>query len=231
MVMIVKAGVPKLKPSLKDVFQRVDAQSCPFLYNFHLHTVCSDGQLQPEDLIQQAIQHGLSDLAITDHHTVNGYNAAREYLGNRPEQPTTQQAPLPRLWSGVEITATLLAVEVHILGYGFELDHPSLQPYLQGYSLSGKACQANRVISALHDAGGLTVLAHPARYKRPFTELIPAAVHAGIDGVETYYGYGNSDPWQPSPQQTAAVGELGNCYGLLHSCGTDTHGSDIRKRL
>ena len=44
---------------LKQVFQTIDADSCPWSYNFHMHTVYSEGKLQPEALIEQAVTIGL----------------------------------------------------------------------------------------------------------------------------------------------------------------------------
>lgn len=79
--------------------------------------------------------------------------------------------------------------------------------------------------------GGLAVLAHPARYRRSPEDLIPAAAALGIDGVETYYGYDNSDPWKPSPKQTEEIRHLADLHGLMHTCGTDSHGFKISKRL
>jgi hypothetical protein len=87
------------------------------------------------------------------------------------------------------------------------------------------------VIVALHQAGGLAVLAHPERYRRSAAELIPVAAHLGIDGVETYYAYGNPEPWQPSPNQTQKVKQLSATYNLLNTCGTDTHGLNLLRRL
>lgn len=65
---------------LQQVFQTINAESCPRCFNFHMHTVHSDGRLQPEALIEQAIAIGLQGLAITDHHTVSGYKAAYQWL-------------------------------------------------------------------------------------------------------------------------------------------------------
>ncbi|NER51249.1 MAG: PHP domain-containing protein, partial [Symploca sp. SIO1A3] len=63
--------------ALKKVWENIQPDSCPYFYNFHMHTRCSDGQLEPEELIQQAISIGLKGLAITDHHSVAGYFAAQ----------------------------------------------------------------------------------------------------------------------------------------------------------
>lgn len=218
-------GFNQLPSDLVAVFRRINAHNCPHLYNFHLHTIASDGQLSPETLVQQALEVGLIDFAITDHHSVRGYYAAQACLKQR-EFPHK-----PRLWSGIEITATLLDVEVHILGYGFNPTHPGLAPYLQGTAPRGIAATAKVVIAQLHQAGAITVLAHPARYKRPATELIPAAVELGIAGVETYYAYGNPRPWAPTPETMDLVGGFAQRYDLLETCGTDTHGPSILCRI
>ena len=215
---------------LKQVFQTINAESCPLSFNFHMHTVYSDGRLQPEALIQQAIAIGLKGLAITDHHTIAGYQIAHRWLenwklSNRPE------IPAPQLWSGVEINALLLGIEVHILGYAFDPAHPCLAPYLQRHAASGEDYQAANVIAAIHQAGGLAVLAHPARYKRSHFDLIPAAAQVGIDGVETYYAYNNPNLWQPSPKETPQVQQLAAIDNLLSTCGTDTHGFSLLQRL
>lgn len=227
--------LPSVRPTsqdvsaLREVFQSLNSESCPHSYNFHMHTVCSDGQLHPEALIEQAIAIGLQGLAITDHHTVNGYWRAQTHLNQRQE--THPEQPAPHLWTGIEINADLLGVEVHILGYGFDPDHKRLLTYLQRQSPTGVDYLAENVIATLHEAGGLAVLAHPARYRRSAAELIPAAAHLGIDGIETFYAYTNPLPWQPSPYQTAEVARLGAEYGLLNTCGTDTHGLDLLRRL
>jgi predicted metal-dependent phosphoesterase TrpH len=214
--------------ALKDVWRAIHPHSCPYHYNFHLHTACSDGQLTPENLIQQAVAIGLKGMAITDHHSVRGYQAAQDWLNENSHQ---SDRSLPSLWTGIEVTSELMGTEIHLLGYAFEPEHPTLQPYLQGHRPQGREAFAERVIDALHSAGGLVILAHPARYRRPADELIPAAVELGIDGVEAYYAYNNPKPWQPSIRETQQVTKLSELYGLFNTCGTDTHGASILQRI
>ncbi|MGF1601703.1 MAG: PHP domain-containing protein [Thermosynechococcaceae cyanobacterium] len=212
--------------SLMEVFQSIEADSCPSRYNFHLHTHCSDGQLQPEELMEQAVAVGLEDLAITDHHSIEGYKVAQHWLA---AQPTEQK--LPTLWIGAEITALLAQTDVHILAYDFDADAPALQTYLQGHRIEeDHISDARCVIDAIHAAQGLAVLAHPARYKRSPETLVAAAADLGIDGLETYYCYKSSDPWRPSPGSTDLMQQLTERYRLLRTCGTDTHGVDICQR-
>lgn len=212
---------------LRSVWEKIDTFSCPNHYNFHLHTNCSDGQLTPEALVEQALSIGLQGFTITDHHSVKGFHRANSYLARQYQS----HHRLPYLWSGIEITSELNGTNIHILGYGFNPDSQSLQKYLTGEAPTGKEAQAKRVIDTLHEAGGLVVLAHPARYRRSAKELIPEAFDLGIDGVETYYAYGNPQPWQPSEKQTATVKNLAYKYNLYKTCGTDTHGDNILVRL
>ncbi len=214
---------------LKSIWETINFASCPRFYNFHLHTIASDGQLTASALVQQAVSLGLKGFAITDHHSVDGYRQAEQYLCAIGSE--NGSINLPHLWTGVEITSKLLEVEVHLLGYGFDPEHPSLNLYLQGDKPQGNNAEAKQVIDSIHQAGGLVVLAHPERYRRSGEQLIPAAAELGIDGVETYYAYNNSQVWQPSPGKTQRVQALAEKYHLFSTCGTDSHGLSITQRI
>ncbi|KAF3889768.1 MULTISPECIES: PHP domain-containing protein [Nostocales] len=223
------AEVSTSREQLKYIFQSINALSCPMSFNFHMHTVHSDGKLQPSALMEQAVTIGLKGLAITDHHSISGYQAAQNWLEQwRWNNPG---ANVPQLWTGVEINANLLNTEVHILGYAFDIEQPSIKPYIQRKATTGEHHQAANVISAIHEAGGLAVLAHPARYRRSHFDLIPAAADAGIDGVESFYAYNNPNPWKPSARESEQVQQLASEYSLFNSCGTDTHGLSLLHRL
>jgi predicted metal-dependent phosphoesterase TrpH len=214
---------------LQSVWETIDFNSCPYSYNFHMHTICSDGQLTPSFLVQQAMEIGLKGLAITDHHSIDGYLDAQAILDKLSLKNHLNN--LPHLWTGVEITAEIDEVQVHILGYGFAPEHPALDAYLQGTAPQGKAAKAKNVIKSIHQAGGVVVLAHPERYRRSASYLIPLAANLGIDGVETYYAYNNPPIWTPSPVQTRQVQQLASKYKLYNTCGTDSHGLNLLKRI
>jgi predicted metal-dependent phosphoesterase TrpH len=180
--------------------------------------------------MEQAVEIGLQGLAITDHHAISGFYTAQDWLESANSR--RQEADrLPKLWTGVEITALLLDTEVHMLGYGFDPAHEAIEVYLQGDRPQGEAALAQSAIGALHEAGGLAVLAHPERYRRPARELIPVAAELGIDGVETYYAYNNPKPWKPSDRETQQVADLAQRHALYSTCGTDTHGHSLLQRL
>lgn len=214
--------------NLKKVWENLDANSCPRQYNFHMHTIASDGKLTPQNLVQQVIELGLQGFAITDHHSVAGYLQAQTYLDRLKNEGYGEQLTL---WTGMEITSQLLGVDVHILGYGFDPHHYSLKPYLNSCRPLGEDAEAQKVINSIHQAGGLAVLAHPHRYRRSAQDLVAAIAPMGIDGLEVYYAYGNPNPWQPSQRRTASAQHLAEKYNLLGTCGTDTHGKNLLQRI
>ena len=205
---------------LARVLRSVGPGCCPGRVNLHCHSLHSDGSLAAAELARQALGLGLEHLAITDHHSVAGHAAAAAVFA---EADAAGQA-VPVLWRGVEISCLLDGCLVHVLGLGFGPDHASLEPYLSGAAATGAALRVEAVREAIAAAGGLALLAHPARYRLPHGRLIASAAQAGLDGAEAWYDYEQQPRWRPSPLVCEAIAaDLGD-RGLLLSCGTDTHG-------
>jgi predicted metal-dependent phosphoesterase TrpH len=78
--------------------------------DLHIHTTCSDGRLEPLQVVDVAINSKLSAFSITDHDTIEGYIQAKEYAKEHEIE----------LIPGVELTASMDEKEVHILGYYFD---------------------------------------------------------------------------------------------------------------
>lgn len=217
---------PRHDHPLAAVLASVTPTCCPNRLNFHCHTTHSDGSLGPEQLAGQAIAIGLEHLAVTDHHAIAGSQRVAAAL----EEARQRGQVVPTLWRGVEISCLLEGCLVHVLALGFAAEHPSLEPYLQGSSVVGPALQAEQVLGAIRAAGGLALLAHPARYRLPFATLIAAAAELGFDGAETWYDYQMQPRWQPTPLVCEAIARDLCRRGLLQSCGTDTHGLALHGR-
>jgi len=206
---------------LTAVLRQVDAGSCPGRLNFHCHTLHSDGSLSASELALQARRLGVEHLAITDHHRHDAHGEAVVALSDGSGDPGGSG---PLLWRGVEISCLLEGCLVHVLALGFADDHPSLHPYLQGAAVVGPDLQARAVVAAIRAAGGLALLAHPARYRLPHQRLIAAAASLGFDGAEAWYDYAMATRWAPTPLICDAIAADLRERGLLMSCGTDTHG-------
>jgi predicted metal-dependent phosphoesterase TrpH len=211
---------------LTTVLRQVGPETCPTRFNFHCHTLCSDGSLAPEALAAQALAVGLEHLAVTDHHALGAHaNIAALFERERDDGRTA-----PSLWRGVEISCLLEGCLVHVLGLGFGPDTASLEPYLQGQSVVGPGLRAGAVVEAIRAAGGLALLAHPARYRLPHQRLIAAAAELGMDGGEAWYDYTMGQHWSPTPLVCEAIAADLAKRGLLQSCGTDTHGLALHGR-
>jgi predicted metal-dependent phosphoesterase TrpH len=210
--------------ALKQAFGKIDENSCPRRYNFHMHTIASDGKLTPEALMTQAVEIGLQGMAITDHHSIGGFIKAIEWLDKF-------DAPNLHLWTGIEVTAYIDNIDVHILGYGFNPEAKELSPYLTGREPRGVDARVDRTVAAIHAAGGLAILAHPARYRRKPETIVPMAIAMGIDGLEAYYAYKNPFPWVPSYPETTQIQAFAKESNIYTTCGTDTHGLNLLQRL
>jgi hypothetical protein len=76
------------------------------------------------------------------------------------------------------------------------------------------------VVSAVHEAGGLALLAHPVQLGFDDATLgraVRALIRDGLDGLEVYHA-------DHTPEQTRAYMALAKDLGLLISGGSDFHG-------
>ena len=211
---------------LREILSSIGPKSCPKICNFHSHTTFSDGSLSPTELIIQATEKELSHIAVTDHHTTDAFPEMYQWLKEQKDQALTP----PFLWTGIEITCLLRKCLVHVLGLDIDLTSTSLNIYRNGESAIGQDLEAKSVVRAIHDAGGLAILAHPARYRLNYNILIDEAYINNFDGAEAWYDYSYSEVWKPSPIICDSINNKLRNLGMLSTCGTDTHGYDLNSR-
>lgn len=77
------------------------------MIDLHIHTTASDGEFSPTEIVNKAINIGLTHIAITDHDTVNGLNEAISYGKDKDI----------KIIPGVELNAKVDLGQMHILGY------------------------------------------------------------------------------------------------------------------
>jgi len=90
------------------------------LIDLHTHTTASDGRCAPAELVERAAAAGVKVLAVTDHDTV----AACQSVGAACATSGIEFVP------GIEVTAVRDGVDVHTLGYFFDVASPSLSRFL-----------------------------------------------------------------------------------------------------
>jgi 3',5'-nucleoside bisphosphate phosphatase len=88
--------------------------------DLHTHTTASDGRDTPADLVARAASAGVTTLAVTDHDTVAGCDAAAAACA---------KAGMTFI-SGIEITAMKAGGDIHVLGYFFNRESASLRAFL-----------------------------------------------------------------------------------------------------
>jgi predicted metal-dependent phosphoesterase TrpH len=103
----------------------------------HAHTLASDGMVSAEDLVRAAAAAGVAVLCITDHDTLGATEQAVE-LGASLGVEVVR---------GEEVT-TAMPSGTHIVGLFLE------RPVRMGMSMED-------TVDAIHDQGGLAILAHP----------------------------------------------------------------------
>lgn len=83
--------------------------------DLHMHSTASDGVFAPDELMRRAAGLGFTHVALTDHDSMAGLALARE----------TAQALGMTLIPGVELSCGAQK-EIHVLGYGFDLENEAL---------------------------------------------------------------------------------------------------------
>ncbi len=89
--------------------------------NLHIHSVFSDGTLEPEEIFKRGISEGLELISITDHDTIDAW------LNFVPAKTKTL-----KYITGLEIN-TNFHDNFHILGYGIDIDNKFLLGKLEEY--------------------------------------------------------------------------------------------------
>lgn len=126
-------------------------------FDLQVHTDASPcSRATPADVVSAAVDAGLDGIAITNHDTLDGFEAV-----NRRSPSFLTVIP------GVEVTTTA----GHLLALGVRSVPPKGDPIA--------------VIDAIHRQGGVAVLSHPFdRLREHYADQLEAIASA-VDGVET----------------------------------------------
>lgn len=189
--------------------------------NLHIHSTFSDGKVAAKTLVEQAKAKGLRHIAISDHNTLNAY-LETDILNEDIIIPA------------IEFDCWFGNVFLHMLGYGIDVNNKELQSLCAKTKRGTEADwirifsfrHPKQVIKAIHDAGGLAVLAHPACC---FTltgldRLVKKLAKLGLDGLEVYYPYPRHRGFIKF-HTAKKVEKLADKYNLIKTGGTDEHGN------
>lgn len=172
-----------------------------------------------------------SQLAYVSKQRKLAFEALGFYLDDAALQELGAQSYWPEEWPPEYFAQLLLASEEY-------KSHPLLEAYRPGGARStnplacfywdfcgqGSPCfiptefpEAEEIVSLIHSAGGIAVLAHPGVNLQGKEALFPEIISLGIDGVEAYSSY-------HKPETNAFYAGETRAHGLFVSCGSDYHG-------
>lgn len=110
--------------------------------DLHTHTTASDGQDTPAELVNFAVQQGISVLGVTDHDTIDAL----------AEVQTHADAAGIALIPGVELSTTVDRAEVHVLGYFVDINDDGFTGALAQLAAS-RVNRIERMIEKLQNLG------------------------------------------------------------------------------
>ena len=184
--------------------------------NLHIHTNLSDGEGDFAQIINSAKNQNYKLISITDHNTVEAHQLIKD----------------PILLTGVEFDCWFGYVFIHLLAYGIDINNTNIRPFLAKNKTETEAVvprlfarrNVKKLIQAIHDAGGIAVLAHPACYwALSLEKLIKDLMKAGLDGIEVYYPYPKFRSIVKFHSEKAVLKITEKYPQLIKTGGTDFH--------
>lgn len=105
------------------------------IVDLHVHSTKSDGTLTPTELVNYAIEKGLSAFALTDHDTTEGIDEALAAASNHNEaikNDNKQGLPLEVI-PGIEFSTEYMGKDIHILGLYIDYNSPTFKEKIQEF--------------------------------------------------------------------------------------------------
>ena len=100
------------------------------MIDLHVHSNRSDGTYSVEELVDYAIEKGLSAMALTDHDTVDGIDDILAYADSLRSKGVPG---VPEIIPGVELSTDLDNKDVHIVGLYVNHKNPEFVKYLREF--------------------------------------------------------------------------------------------------
>ncbi|AXS80074.1 PHP domain-containing protein [Dechloromonas sp. HYN0024] len=157
----------------------------PANFDFHCHSIVSDGFLPPAVVAQRAAANGVDLWALTDHDDISGLSEARG----------AAEAAGMAFVNGVEISIEWRGVPIHVVGLGFDAANPALTGGLDELRL-GRVERAKRMGEALAAIGipgvyegALTFVTNPSLISRAHFARYMVSINIARDvpGIFQHY--------------------------------------------
>ncbi|MCQ2738907.1 MAG: PHP domain-containing protein [bacterium] len=204
--------------NIKEIFSNITKDDYEHgLVNLHIHTKFSDGSGEPRQILDYAKNNGYKYISITDHNCWNAHYEVSDEM----------------LITGAEFDCWHHAIFMHLLAYGFDINNPEMEKFMAKNKEETESAMLRLfskrnvadLINAIHHAGGIAVLAHPACYWAfSLDSFVKSLIKLGLDGIELYYPYPRFRRVVKF-HKNSAVERIANHYPqLIRTGGTDFHG-------
>ncbi len=190
--------------------------------NLHLHSTFSDGKGNVTEILQQAHKLGYKKISFCDHNTLEAY---------KQTEILKDDIILP----GIEFDVWCGYVFMHLLAYGIDINNEELLSFcakdkketeLDIIRIFAKR-DIKKLIKAIHNAGGIAVLAHPACcWAINLESFVKKLISYGLDGIEVYYPY-KRHRGIIKFHTAKEVERIADKYNLIKTGGTDLHGTKL----
>ena len=160
--------------------------------DLHVHSCRSDGILTPSELVDLALQKGLSAFALTDHDTTAGLDEAISHARGRGIE----------VIPGIEFSTEYKGRDIHILGLAIDWHSPVFESHIQDFvdsrirrnrkmceNLSGAGIDISyeKLLAAF--PGAVITRAHYARYllEHGYVKSLPEAFDRYVGDHSPYF--------------------------------------------
>lgn len=206
----------------------------PANFDFHCHSIVSDGFLPPQEVARRAAGNGVDLWALTDHDDIGGLAVAKA---------SAEEAGMAFV-TGVEISIEWRSVPIHVVGLGFDAANTAMAGSLDALR-QGRVERARRMGDALAAIGipgvyegalcfvtnpGLISRAHFARY------LVSIGIARDVSGVFQHYltpgkpGYVDHR-WVTLEDAVGLIKGAGGVAVVAHPGRYKMSGADMRRFL
>jgi hypothetical protein len=206
----------------------------PANFDFHCHSAVSDGLLPPAEVARRAAGNGVDLWSLTDHDELGGLVEARA---------AADEAGM-RFITGVEVSIEWSGIPIHVVGLGFEENHPALVGGLNALR-EGRIERAKRMGEALAAIGipgvyegamgyvtnpSLISRAHFGRY------LVSIGIARDLPGLFQHYltpgkpGYVDHR-WATVEETVGWIAEAGGVAVVAHPGRYKMSGAQMRRFL
>jgi len=115
------------------------------MLDLHIHSKYSDGNLSPEEIVDEAIALGLTAISISDHDNILSHQFANAHIDKRSKEAGKK---LIEIVPGVEVNTFWEKYEIHILGYYMDVTSKSFLELL-AYQQHARIEQTVQIVEKL----------------------------------------------------------------------------------